>query len=392
MNALYLIGFVQSIFFIVLVFSKKKVHLRDFLLSSYLLILGLNLIFIYWHQTGFHDNHPIVIILDLAYWTLLGPILYMYVEITTSGKPKFKWKYLIHLFPLVFIFISFSGYFFAGLNTSFFEYRSNSPLFIAGYIVWMYNSPMYYIILIFKLRSHKRKIKHYYSSSKFVDLKWLNYLVHGFAVFLFFLLTNGYIVKLLNLDLVIDSYYFTWLVMVAYIFGIGYFGNKQRGIFAESEIKTKQVQTGKSNNLKGFISGSEAISHSKSQYSKTGLSNDEAILIKNRLVELMNSQKPYLEYDLTLPKLAMILGTSSHKLSQVINEKYTLNFFEFINKHRVADIKKLLKSASNAEIKIMALAYDCGFNSKSAFYTIFKKETSLTPTEYRNKHLSFVEV
>ncbi|MCK5029116.1 MAG: AraC family transcriptional regulator [Bacteroidales bacterium] len=387
MNALYLIGFVQSIFFIVLILTKRKKQLKDYLLSGYILILGLNLIFMYWMETGFHDTNPLVIILDFAYWVLLGPLLFLYIEITTAKKPKLKWIHLIHLFPLVFILIAFSDYFRTGLNSSFFNYRSNSPLFIAGYLVWMYNSPIYYIILIFKLRKHRRNIKTYFSTPKNVDLKWLNYLLHGFAVFLFFLLFSGLIIRLLKLEVTLNSYHFTWLIMVIYIFGIGFYGYKQKGIFSEFEIKNNEEPIDEK-----IKETEQNLRSNNRQYLKTGLHDEEALIIQKQLELIMKRDKPYLDYEITLPKLANLLNTSSHKLSQVINEKYNTNFFEFVNCFRLNDLKILLTKTENAEIKIMALAYDCGFNSKSAFYTFFKKETSLTPTEYRNKQLATVEV
>ena len=378
MNALYLIGFVQSIFFTVLILTKRKIQLKDYILSFYILMLGLNLIFIYWVQTGFYDNNPLVVILDFAYWTLLGPLLYLYIDIVTSKELSLKWKHLIHLVPFAFILVAFSDYFMSDYKINFFNYSSNSPLFIAGYIVWMYNSLVYYIILILKLRSHRKRIKRYYSTPKDVDLKWLNYLVHGFAVFLFFLLFRGYIFRLLDLDINLNSHHFTWLVMVIYIFGIGFFGYKQKGIFSDIEFN-KEESTGK-----------EVLR--TEQYAKSGLRQDEAALILEQLENKMKNDKPYLEYDITLPKLASIINTTSHKLSQVINENYDLNFFEYINKFRVKDVKKLLENPNKTDEKIMALAYECGFNSKSAFYNFFKKETSLTPSEYRNKHLSLVKI
>ena len=188
----------------------------------------------------------------------------------------------------------------------------------------------------------------------------------------------------LGIEHTISSYHYTWLIMVIYIFGIGYFGHKQRGIFNEQEFQNEQVDTERMKVGNGQQNG-------KSQYLKTGLSNDEAEYIQQSLDNIMHNEKPYLGYNLTEAELAGMIDTTSHKLSQVINERYGLNFFEYINKHRVKDVKKLLKSPSKADEKIMALAYDCGFNSKSAFYNFFKKETSLTPSEYRSKNISTVE-
>jgi len=97
----------------------------------------------------------------------------------------------------------------------------------------------------------------------------------------------------------------------------------------------------------------------------------------------MQKDKPFLESEITINRLADLLGTSIHKLSQVINEEHNRNFFDFINYYRINEVKKLLSDSTIDDFKIESIAYDCGFNSKSSFYAIFKKHTHLTPTEYR---------
>lgn len=186
MDTLYLIGFFQSVFFLVLIVSKRKLYLKDCFLGGYIIVLGMNLLFIYFMQTGIHDKYPLLIILDIAYWTLLGPLLYLYIEIITSPYPTLHFKHLIHLVPLIFVLLAFSSYFFTKPSIVFFNYRNDSLLYKLGYYVWMYNSPVYYLLLIVKLNKHKTRIKDYFSSTKGIDLKWLRFLVHGFAIFLFF--------------------------------------------------------------------------------------------------------------------------------------------------------------------------------------------------------------
>ena len=97
----------------------------------------------------------------------------------------------------------------------------------------------------------------------------------------------------------------------------------------------------------------------------------------------METKKPYLQGDLVLPQLAQQLGISANYLSQVINEQLKVNFYDFINGYRVEDAKRLMKNAGQKNINILKIAFDSGFNSKSAFYTAFKKVTSMTPTQYR---------
>src|SRR5690625_577176 len=97
----------------------------------------------------------------------------------------------------------------------------------------------------------------------------------------------------------------------------------------------------------------------------------------------MKANKPYLESDLTLPKLAEELDLSTHHLSQVINEMHGKNFFNFINKYRVAEVKRKIQDPEFQNYSLLGIAYESGFNSKSAFNRVFKNVTGMTPSEYR---------
>jgi len=97
----------------------------------------------------------------------------------------------------------------------------------------------------------------------------------------------------------------------------------------------------------------------------------------------MNLSRPYLNPDLTLPQLATEIGISTHLLSQVINEHFKLNFFDFINQYRVEAFKEKIVNSKYGNYSILGIALECGFNSKSAFNRIFKKYTGLTPSQYK---------
>ena len=99
----------------------------------------------------------------------------------------------------------------------------------------------------------------------------------------------------------------------------------------------------------------------------------------------MVSQKPYLDPDLTLPGLADELDIPSHYLSQIINERIGSNFFDFINQHRVEEIKRRIADPSYAHYSLLGIAFESGFNSKSAFNRVFKKLTGRTPSEFKRE-------
>lgn len=99
------------------------------------------------------------------------------------------------------------------------------------------------------------------------------------------------------------------------------------------------------------------------------------------LMDFMKTEKPYLDDKLTLQKLAEQMNMSEKQLSLLINHHTGKHFFDFINEFRIHDAKKLLKE--NHQLTVLEILYEVGFNSKSSFYTAFKKETNQTPTDYR---------
>ena len=116
---------------------------------------------------------------------------------------------------------------------------------------------------------------------------------------------------------------------------------------------------------------------------KIPLKKEEIDLINTKLLNYMKTQKPYLEADLSLQKLAKLINTKSHSLSQVINQIHHCSFHKFINKYRIEESKELLL---NTSLKIEAVAYDAGFSSISTFNTAFKAETNTTPSKFRKQH------
>jgi AraC-like DNA-binding protein len=119
-----------------------------------------------------------------------------------------------------------------------------------------------------------------------------------------------------------------------------------------------------------------------SKKAKTSLDENFVCNYKNKLDALI-LQKIYTDPNLTIPKLAEILSIQPYLLSQIINENYNQNFSDFINFHRIEEAKDILSSESGKDQKIASIAYECGFNTLSAFNTAFKKFTKTTPSQFR---------
>jgi AraC-like DNA-binding protein/putative methionine-R-sulfoxide reductase with GAF domain len=104
-----------------------------------------------------------------------------------------------------------------------------------------------------------------------------------------------------------------------------------------------------------------------------------------KLEALMRLKKIYRDPYLSLTATADILGISACYLSSMINSLLKKSFIDFINEYRIADVKQNLKSEVFSHYTIVSVGLEAGFNSKSAFYTAFKKHTGLTPLAYKNR-------
>ena len=99
----------------------------------------------------------------------------------------------------------------------------------------------------------------------------------------------------------------------------------------------------------------------------------------------MASSKPFLNSNLTLQQLASDLTITPHILSQVINDQYNLNFFDFVNQYRVQEFREIVLNPKYENFSLLGIALECGFNSKTAFNRIFKKSTGLTPSQFKHR-------
>jgi len=106
------------------------------------------------------------------------------------------------------------------------------------------------------------------------------------------------------------------------------------------------------------------------------------------VVRSMEVDEHFKDCELTLPKLARLLNVKPYVLSGVLNDYHKKSFPEFVNAYRIKEAQKLLLSPHHQVYSMEAIAFDCGFNTPSAFYTYFKRITKLTPAEYREKKLT----
>lgn len=115
---------------------------------------------------------------------------------------------------------------------------------------------------------------------------------------------------------------------------------------------------------------------------------EEATLqtLKDRLLHLMQDQKPYLDPELNLQGLADLLDIKEKELSELLNTGLDTNFYQFVNQYRLEAVKALLLDPDKQHLTNMAIAEEAGFASRSSFFSLFKKHVGTTPGAFKKIH------
>ena len=373
MKYIFLIAAFNALFFAVLILQKKKA-LHDKILIYWLIYLGLYTgIYALFSNKLFIDYH----LLSASFISLLllhGPFLFLYISALIDQKFQFDKKKLYHFIPFILfnIFIVFASFLPETSDRTRLDHlgseREVPLLFNLFLILTVLSGPFYFILSILLFKKLDINIFNNFSSYENVNLDWLRKLVYTF----------GAIWTVLMIFVTVHHVFgmFSWifcthglsLSLSVFIILMGYFGLKQKEIFTQYHDQ----------NI-------EYITESKPKYSGVVLKEADAVKYVSLIQDFISIERPYLEADLTLPQLATKLQIPSHLLSRVINEKFGLNFFDFINQYRVDEVKSKLDNPEFENLSLLGIAFECGFNSKSAFNRVFKRLTGLTPSEYKNQ-------
>lgn len=235
---------------------------------------------------------------------------------------------------------------------------------------------LYSFVLLY---SHNRHVKSQFSSVEEITLNWLKILV-GNIFFMYLILIFGgffwdYFASDKQISVKAEHFnQFLYLIIAGSIYTMGYLGMKQTVIF--------KYQPTVSENLDD---NDEVPERCVEKYSSSALDETLSKQLKEVLGDHMQEQKPFLMSQLTLAQLAEQLHVPPNYVSQVINQNFSMNFFDFVNAYRIEYAKQHLGEATKSQKTILDIAFESGFNSKSAFYAAFKKHTGLTPSQYKLK-------
>jgi AraC-like DNA-binding protein len=325
---------------------------------------------------------------------LLAPTIYISIQYFVKPTKVFKAIDWLHFVPYIVYFIaenivnygkeSISTLALFAINKDVsFLVRSILPIQSFFYLIKCYST----------LLKHKANLKLISSTINQINLDWLTQFL--FILFLSVIIWINDV--FFGLPFLTEATNFVYAVA---IFFLAYFSIKQKTIFPFKEKEMKEIsdileykyyKTELNENSEDVVTihdidaskdVTRTLADEKEKPKLKRLSAEQVANLSAQLSSLMEKEKLFLDNDLNLPTVAEKMGISIHEASFLINETTNDNFYNFINKYRVEEAKKLLASAKMDELNILGIAFTAGFNSKTTFNTTFKRIVGVSPSQY----------
>ncbi len=324
-------GAILAIYFL---FFSRKQRKASIFLGALLLVLSVRI----GKSVFFHFNDDLAnsfIHIGIMACSLIGPLLLLYTLNALRPNRGIKWYDVLHLIPVIIVVI-------VAVQRPYHEHRK----------IWAYMiRSIYWIWLFYEI------IAGYYLKDTFKQLFSKKHKLTDEAILLLSVYIGTFIICIAYLTSRYTSYIVGALsfTFIFYILGLM--------IFARARARNRHSKAIKSN--------------------KNPIDGDLEQKLTTDIALLMNEEKIYKDSNLKMPQLAKMLHITPHQLSQFINNNLGQNFSQFLNEYRIQEAETLLLSSN--EITIDAMAYECGFNSTSSFYTAFKKIHGVTPATFRKQ-------
>lgn len=346
-----LLGIIQGFIYGVLLISNRKKDRSTLFLGFFVLVYALELTLPLIKYSNLISDYPQLRFIPFDFRYLTFPLFYIYVK-KISILPKSK-NILYILIPGLIAFIINVIVFFQDVDTK--KIIGMSSWFQTFDLIGLIFSLFIGVITYLFINKHTSELKNQYSFTQGKELKWAKqFLVIGFIYMIIIFCFN------------INHFYFhfiTSIINVVLLYWISIRGLHQK-------------------NIKPLVQFTEIINTKDD----TPLIQKKEVDIKlfEKIEKYVLSEKLYKQSNLTITDLTKQFNEHPKLISSVINLVSEKNFRSYINSFRIKEAKKLLKDNHSNNLSIEGIGFEVGFQSKSAFYQAFKKETGTTPSNYKN--------
>jgi AraC-like DNA-binding protein len=373
---IHLAGILQALFFGMVLFVKKENRYANRILSIIFFIISGDFLESILININIHNIFPLFPWNTFLFPYIFGPLFFLYVSVITGRIKKVKLSHVIHFIPaIIIIFLNLYSYYTTDISIrlhllSEFQNEAIENFRIIHYFGRIYEFSYYFYTLII-LYFFRKRIKDFFSDITRLTLRWLHFIIFAFIIieallFLMPVITSPQIIIVKHLIWIMPS--------IAII-----------TMFVSALIAVIQPDLLNEGNIAGlnFFKSNLKLINKIPKYEKLRLDANKENNILDNLLRIMSEQKPYLNEHINLNELAAMLNLDPNRLSMILNIHLKHNFYTFINKYRIEEVKKKFSDPEYKDENILTIAFDSGFNSKSSFNNVFKKITCMTPRGYR---------
>ena len=394
-----LLGAVQGLLLAGVLAARHRNRTANRLLAALMLAFSLHLATSVYHAGGFVADAPHFFGVAYPVPFLYGPLVWLYAVTAADRDRRLTRRDLLHLVPFAALVLAgLPIYLMSGAEkVALFHAleRGERPLLLAvADPLKLLSGVAYAAATLLFLRRHRERVKESYSTTERVELRWLVRLGAAAAgiwllAVAFRLLDAAGLASVQRGDDVVS------LAIAALVYAIGYRGLRQPEIhrydtaeYAVPARETTAATAAQPVEVPVEVPEPEATIATEtgttaSRYERSGLTERQAQRLRDALLAVMERDRPWRDPELTLADLATKLSTTPHKLSEVLNAQVGQTFYDFVNGYRVREVQRRIAAGEARSIKMLSLAMDAGFASKSTFNAVFKKHTSLTPSDFR---------
>jgi AraC-like DNA-binding protein len=329
-----------------------------------------------------------------GFWLLIPVCLYLFLKSLTNQAWRFSVKRdFIHFLPygiyfIVHLVIGVLGF---GNQKQIWQWDSALHLNVI-FQVLSWGVQIYYFVASYRLyKNYRIWAVNEYSNIELVSFTWFrNFLIINFLCW-FIGTVNSLYISLFTSETSNNHYALMWIgyladtVLLYYISISGLIQSRVKHVvFEEKRAPISEFFTEKNKDtvLTVALPNAEDALLLQDESKRNLLTEEDLQTWKRKVIALFDKEKPYLDPELTLSDLAIRLKTNTSILSQVINKGFEKNFNDFINEYRVQEYQAKVKTPQYKHLTILAVALDCGFNSKATFNRAYKKLTGQNPSDF----------